>query len=300
MTDLTNPGFSVIRSSPATDASTIIVVGVARSGTSMIASVLHELGVPMGDRAGNAVYEDPDIASAIESGNKAAISAMAIDRNARFRIWGFKRPEAFLVLPKFLPLFRNPRIISTFRDPAAISQRNSISMHQEFLFGLGQAAEKTLELTRFIKQIDAPVMAVSYEKAMGQPHRFMAGLINFCGLSPSGDQYASALRSMGNGPELYLKSSRIWFEGWFDNISNGHAIGWVRRMPTKDQCQVEIVSNGRVIGRGKANAPRKDLAEKVGDFAFSIELSEDPCSDVFARVAGTTHVIGRSKNFQIR
>ena len=53
-------------------------------------------------------------------------------RNELFRKWGFKRPNVIATLRDGgAALFRNPRIIVTFRDPIALAER--IVEHHPFL-----------------------------------------------------------------------------------------------------------------------------------------------------------------------
>ncbi|HEY5818610.1 MAG TPA: sulfotransferase [Mesorhizobium sp.] len=297
MQELRNRGFSVLRATAPTDTATIIVVGVARSGTSMVASALRAMGVFLGDQVHDSVHEDIEIAAALEERNDRLLTELIDSRNAAHKIWGFKRPESFLLLSQVLKRFRNPRLVVTFRDPAAISQRNAISVHTDFLVGLGDAAEKTVALIKFIGDVDVPTMSVSYEKAMSDPEAFVGSLVQFCGLKADDSQIAAALATIASGPALYLNSSRIWFEGRFDGIASGHAFGWIRQMPEKQPCHIEIVSDGVVIGTGASDQPSAELGEQIGERAFAIKLLRQPGEDVFARVIGTTYIIERSPEF---
>ncbi len=213
MQELRNRGFSVLRATAPTDTATIIVVGVARSGTSMVASALRAMGVFLGDQVHDSVHEDIEIAAALEERNDRLLTELIDSRNAAHKIWGFKRPESFLLLSQVLKRFRNPRLVVTFRDPAAISQRNAISVHTDFLVGLGDAAEKTVALIKFIGDVDVPTMSVSYEKAMSDPEAFVGSLVQFCGLKADDSQIAAALATIASGPALYLNSSRDLVRG---------------------------------------------------------------------------------------
>lgn len=298
---LKNAGVAVLRPNPIApgDTATIIVVGVARSGTTMVGTALRKLGLHMGNRAHNPVAEDVEIASLLEGGETSQLKALIAEKNEQHPVWGFKRPEAFRLLPKYLQHFRNPRIVVTFRDPVAIAKRNEISMHMEFIDALTKASDATQELVRFVRDLDRPTLAVSYEKAMGNPDAFVEALCEFCGVSPDDEQRGEALDSIQNGPDSYLKSSRVWFEGRFDRVTNRIAHGWVHRLPSKTPCRIEVFSGGKCIGQGMANRARRDIAEKIGDRAFAVRLSAEPGDDVTVKVAGTSHVLARSERFRI-
>lgn len=299
MNRLSNSGITILNEAASVGEMTIIAIGVPRSGTSMIGSVLHALGVFLGEKADLAVFEDTEIASAMERDDVDSLRALVADRNTRYSIWGFKRPLAYRYLSRFMDVFRNPRIVVTFRDPAAIAKRNEISLSQPFFDVLKEAASATTDLVTNLKGFPCPIMTVSYEKALEDPEHFLSILVGFCGLSPSEEERAQALSVIKNGPDLYLESSRVWYEGAFDEVNKNIARGWVRRMPMKSTCVVEILNGGTRSGVGHAKFTRPDLTT-IGAHAFEIHLSEsiDP-GHVEARVAGTTFILPKTEGFRV-
>ncbi|MFT4262129.1 MAG: hypothetical protein QM572_01985 [Nocardioides sp.] len=190
------------------DARTLIVVGVPRSGTTMVATALVRLGVPMGE-LNEDVYEDLETAAALEQG-EVALLPLIERRNQAHRVWGFKRPEAFTALdPARIGIFRRPRVLATFRDPVAIAERNRISVHQDFMAGLRRAVRETRRLVQWLGLLPCPVFVISYEKALGSPEELIDGLVSFCGLTPTAEQRAAAIDSVQNGTSAYLDASRI-------------------------------------------------------------------------------------------
>jgi hypothetical protein len=106
---LTNPGVVCLnRPDQPSVQKTIIVVGIPRSGTSMVASALECMGVFMGQYIDQAVYEDIAIAHALESGDLPKLEGLIESRNRSHRVWGFKRPTAFKIMESFVQYFRNP------------------------------------------------------------------------------------------------------------------------------------------------------------------------------------------------
>ena len=55
---LVNKGLAEINPEPFSGEATLVIVGLTRSGTSMMSSLMHAFGVFMGDRIDNAVFED--------------------------------------------------------------------------------------------------------------------------------------------------------------------------------------------------------------------------------------------------
>lgn len=105
----------------------ILVVGSARCGTSMVASILYNLGVFMGNTfvAPNSTnvyghWEDKEFhdlnvsfigGSITEYQWRFGIEKLIIDRRSRMTAWGFKDPRIAELLPFYLSYFKNPVFI---------------------------------------------------------------------------------------------------------------------------------------------------------------------------------------------
>lgn len=207
--DLKNDGVSVFGVSQKPTQRTIIVLGIARSGTSMAAKALEEIGVFMGDHRHKAVYEDKRLAEALER-NTDNLGDIVDEYNNRFDVWGFKRPGPMVwnYLETDIKKFRNPHIVVMFRDPLAISKRNNISVGSSLENELRKTSKLTIDLVDFALSINVPKMMVSYEKAAMSPDYFVGKLIEFTGLRPSSRAIQNATSSIVNGPEIYLKTSQ--------------------------------------------------------------------------------------------
>ncbi|MDZ7808846.1 MAG: hypothetical protein U5L11_00285 [Arhodomonas sp.] len=146
---LVNRGFLIINQpSTAPAAKTVVVLGVARGGTTMVASVLQALGVHMGENLGP-VLEDVRLSEAIEAGDTPTVDAIVAERNERFRVWGWKRPAATRYGKVWQSRFRNPYVIAVYRDPFAIANRNRISMLMDCMKGIERATSELSRLTQF-------------------------------------------------------------------------------------------------------------------------------------------------------
>src|SRR5690242_11627527 len=113
---LLNTGFIVthakdIASSP-TRGRTIIVTGLRRSGTSLVAAMLRQAGVFMGSEINDGVHEDEEIAGIVAARDSKALRRLIAARDANYGTWGFKLPMLGAALePAKLALFNNPHVI---------------------------------------------------------------------------------------------------------------------------------------------------------------------------------------------
>lgn len=201
-----NFGTAALNDTPCPDNTTIIVTGVARSGTSMVASSLVSLGLPMGDKIDDSVFEDIQVAKVLD--DRKAMADLIARKNAAHAKWGFKRPMAFDNISANLDLFRNPRIVVTFRDAASIAMRNVISMRFEFLPALGLATAHNAQLTKFVTAIAVPTLVISYEKALTEPEQYARELCSFCGIDAPIETRSAVADMVQSGPPRYLEMAR--------------------------------------------------------------------------------------------
>jgi hypothetical protein len=205
---LQNSGIVLLNDVPAPDQTTVLVVGVPRSGTTMIAKTLGRLGIYLGADIDQSISEDMRLAHALE-GAPATLPSIIDAYNAAHDVWAFKRPTAYQTIDP--SMFRNPRLVIPFRDPVAIARREELSMTFDFREHLIRATRWSADLAAFALGQSVPVMLVSYEKAIGAPKRFVSDLARFTGISPSWLQMRAARASIRPSPADYVANSQIRF-----------------------------------------------------------------------------------------
>ena len=248
-------------SSPA--EKTIVVLGIARSGTSMVANVLHALGVPMGEKL-SVVMEDVAISQAVEARDQAALRELVALRNARHPVWGWKRPSAFEHGEVWKDCFRNPYVVAIFRDPLAIANRNRISMLMEDVaHNLERSVQQTGALVGFLKAHAGPTLLCSYEKALIYPEAFVRAVDDFLGLKAA-DRWPQALAEMHPSPPRYLDASRVTYSlGHLDTVNDRLCSGWAfYPRQSGRSAKVQILVNDRLVHTVEARTPRPDVKEK--------------------------------------
>ena len=202
--ELNNLGMTILNDAPIGPRSTIAATGLGRSGTTMIARTMFDLGLPMWDRLTPQSCEDKMIQGFIKSGEMDSFAALCRTRSAATPTWGFKVPALRGKLLEAQALMENPRFVITFRDVLAIALRNEISIGAELFDTLKSSAEGYVRLIAAIRRLDVPVLLISYEKALQNPEQFVRTLSGFCGISKSDSEiHAIATANVLNGDPRY-------------------------------------------------------------------------------------------------
>jgi hypothetical protein len=286
---LQNPGYFYLNRSEPVSEKTVIVMGVPRSGTSMIASALRGIGISLGDILDGAVMEDLELASALEANDEAALAFLIERRNSRYPIWGFKRPDAFRKMETFEQCFRNIHYIVTFRDPLAIALRNNLSMREKLLPALQNAAHSTADLLKFVAASKKPMLLVSYEKAVLDAGKLVDEVARFLAINLPPFERERVMRALPANREAYWLKSRIVYEGRFDSVSARRVRGWARGIGLAKPVAVLLFVDGVLRAQCLADQYREDLerAGKNGGYcAFEFELATDidPSAQVYVEI----------------
>ena len=104
---------------------------------------------------------------------------------------------------------RSPRIIVLMRDIAAISIRLSGAHDLDTFEALRGTISNYQKLIENIGSCSAPVMVISYEKALQYPQEMVEEIAAFCGLAPSPEHIKRAANEIQNGDPRYLGGGEI-------------------------------------------------------------------------------------------
>lgn len=259
-----NTGIAILRKPDnGAQEKTIIVLGLARSGTSMVAGALYHLGVFMGDRFNNIIYEDRVLSTLVESGMDKQVTHLIAARNETYPIWGWKRPSSLRFISNLESCFRNPFYVVVFRDILAIANRNKISMLIDVTQNMRQSVNQYSELVSFIERSQAPCMLVSYGKAVADSRAFVRELASFAGLRDK-QAMESAISFIRPNSEHYVEHSRITRStGVLERVLENNVGGWAKSAHNSERIlEVQLIINHEKVQEAKADLLRSDLVEK--------------------------------------
>ncbi len=302
--DLVNHGFMSRPGAEPTDNATgrtFIISGVARSGTTLVAAVLQEAGLFLGNVLADVVHEDRELLAILQSGQRPLLADAIRRRNAEHRDWGFKIPNIHAYLRGTdLIRFRAPHLILIYRDPVAVSVRNAISEMFDQFATLAETAAAQLSVVEFVRSTDCACLLISYEKALIFADHFVDTLTGFCGLSPDAETRERLIRLVEPNPDTYLQRARRQFAGSIDTLQDGVLQGWCCQVDELEAVTVDLSLDGEKLQTVRADRFRPDLLAAGygnGNHGFCIDMTRFAAGEdaaVRVVVSGRTFVLPNS------
>jgi hypothetical protein len=279
ISELVNKGFIVDRpgsSGPGGGGKTVIVTGLYRSGTSLIASILRQVGIFMGSEINDIVHEDAALAKVVEGRDRDGLKLLIGERNAAYGTWGFKLPMLCEFLDQDdMALFNDPHVIVAFRDPVAMSVRTSLSEYQEPMQALRKVAGDMAAMMRFVERLGCPKLLLSYEKSLVFPGDFVDAITQFCGVPQSTMLHERLTRLVEPNRESYIAGSRRRYQGIIEGVIGGNLYGWCRLTGVADPVALDLFVDGQPVLGFVADAFRQDLLDAgygAGKHGFYLNL----------------------------
>ncbi|HVC60895.1 MAG TPA: hypothetical protein VND19_11105 [Acetobacteraceae bacterium] len=297
--DLVNKGFIVDRPDPGPPGRagrTFIVTGLYRSGTSLVASVLRQVGIFMGSEINDIVHEDEAFARVLEARDRDGLKRLIGERNAAYGTWGFKAPMLCRWLdPEDMALFNDPHVIAAFRDPVAISVRTALSEYQEPMRALRNAVGDLAAMMTFLEHLRCPTLLLSYEKSLVFPGDFIDAITQFCGVPQSDALRGQLTRLIEPNRPTYIAGSRRRYEGIIEGVTGGCLYGWCRLTGVADPVALDLFVDDRRVLAFVADAFRQDLLDAGygrGTNGFYLDLAKlDLRPDAVIRIKVAVHGI---------
>jgi hypothetical protein len=262
---------------------TLLVTGLARSGTSMLAALLQAAGVWLGDHVYEPINEDAEITQILQARDFTRLDELIERQNASTPIWGFKMPDLHLFLQHDeLQRFRNPHLIAIFRDPVAVAARNALSEQYDGEQAMIEATSAMYSLAQFVRASRVPYLLLSYEKALVFPRAFIDNIVDFCGVTLDEAQRTELLQHVQPNRSQYVTTSKRAFEGHLEGVENGKLIGWARHIGTMAPVLLDLLIDDKLAATFRAAEFRDDLLAAGmgnGNHAFALDLADYRLND---------------------
>ncbi len=281
LSDLENTGFSFLNMpcDSHSKVKQIVVVGVARGGTSIAAGSLYHLGVHLGDTGRSPVFEDLNLSQAFEDGSKKEIIDVINKYDQEHELWAWKRPSSIKYLRKVDKLLSDPYYIFVFRDVFSIANRNAISMNTDIIKQMSASLDSYKKMLSFISSTKRPALLVSAEKMLTKKELFIDALIKGLNLNVTEKQREKAISFITKDPAEYLDKTRATqFLGYVDTLNRKRIVGWAKSKTHHDPMTVEVYINNKLLTSVLANQYREGLKSggyhPEGTCAFFIDMTE--------------------------
>ena len=199
----TIPASVLRRHSYETPHKTAVVIGLPQGGTSMLAAVVDALGVPIARPDGLFFNFEGQEDRPYVGDDLPTWTAKAVAWNQRADEWGLKdtiiwrHPSGAAHAA-----LRNPFYLLAARDSLTIMQRraaNHAVVEPPHLYGLMvDIVSQQESLWKWVQSLpDAPLLAVSYERALRAPEATCRLVAEFLGLHPTVAQLQRAAGRIG-------------------------------------------------------------------------------------------------------
>lgn len=203
---------------PKKEPKTVVVIGSGRGGTSVVAGVVHLLGVRMFERA-EANSEDADIVQAFQGNMKSGflaavreVNKVISERNRRYEVWGWKDPSADLYIESVAHQLRNPHFILVFRNPLDVAISHVETKTGSLEIGLDSGISRYVRCWGLVQKFGCPTLFVSYERAIKDGKAFASEVCSFLDIRPSEKQFDSAIKFVnpagGYTPAVVTKTTK--------------------------------------------------------------------------------------------
>lgn len=227
------------------ETKTVVVLALARSGSSVVTGVVRLLGVDVGareyadkanpygsfedrdfrrlhreifeDARSGATYWDPPTREAIVALRerfRPRIEALVREKEKGKKLWGWKDNRGILTVDLFLPALTNPHLIVLFRNPVATARsgvrhterHGDLSLLDVLRVGNLYHDELWGVLTRYP---ETPKILIEYEELIRDPLGQTRQLAEFLEVHPSDDELAQIERFVIPREKIEQAKTRI-------------------------------------------------------------------------------------------
>ncbi len=183
---------------------TVIVLGVGRGGTSLIAGCLRALGICMGSSPHPLKHEwspmiyGPDGKIDLPSTHRVVQEMDAVQEK-----WGWKSPRDVFQLEQLLPLLRDPGFVFVTRDLLEASLSGMEYQDVPLPISLDETALVYRAITTRLRYWPWPALTVAFAEALRHPRELMDLLCSFMSIDPTPAAREQAVSFVQPGTNAY-------------------------------------------------------------------------------------------------
>lgn len=228
-----------------------VVLGMHKSGTTLVSQILHHSGINMGEFDENVSYDkgnkyerestlalDLDIlgtdnydvlglsgqaVTTLNDQQKSQMLAIVEDCQKNHTNWGFKDPRACLIYDLWADNLPEHKIIAVYRDPAEVWPRfkwlglrkHHTNFHRAYDYLL-RWLEHNRNIIRFVSESPREALVIRYADLMHSDNEFRK-LQDFVGVELN-DRRQSGLYRSRFKPDFFLKAAE-WYLEKFKGLS---------------------------------------------------------------------------------
>jgi len=153
---------------------TIVIMGVARGGTSLVAGTVRELGINLGVRLGEN-HEDPQFLTK----DLDQLRKVIAKRNEKLSTWGWKMPHSIDYIAELQHDLRNPHFIFVWRNTLAAAISQTRHSDADIHAGLNFAVQRLADMKAAVDKVEYPTLLINYEQAIANKDAFIDTLAEF-------------------------------------------------------------------------------------------------------------------------
>jgi hypothetical protein len=183
---------------------TVIVLGVGRGGTSLVAGCLRALGVCMGVAPHPLKHEWSPIVYLADGKIDVAATYRTIQQMDRdYSPWGWKSPRDVFQLEQILPLLRDPGFVFVTRDLLEPSLSGLSYQDVPLYISLDETATVYRAITSRLRFWPWPALIVPFAEALQQPKSLVSLLCSFLKLEADREAVVHATDFIQPGTNAY-------------------------------------------------------------------------------------------------
>jgi hypothetical protein len=186
------------------DVRTVIVLGVGRGGTSLVAGCLRALGVCMGENPHPLKHEwSPVVYGREGKVDLRATHGVVQEMNAAHARWGWKSPRDVFQLEPLLGFLRDPGFIFVTRDLVEASLSGFTYQQAPLHISLDETALVYRAITSRLRYWPWPILSVPFTEALRHPKELVKLLCEFMAIDPSAEAREQAACFVQPGTNSY-------------------------------------------------------------------------------------------------